>query len=364
MSKFGVNVWWTVPGVAVDAGVANAATAAAGLPAMAQPSRRSEVSRAVHSMQSRRKRNNRRVTEIARQTADTVVYGVLQAEHVNAEQVAYSQGTTIRFNKQNLAVTVEGELAGEVNAAMETFAGKITDVDIRTFLRNTVRAAHGIPKRPTGGIYFVPEAFVDRIERAQVALAEMGTGAKLYVESVMDGARERSNVWDAVEASIDDELGEVMKNVAQIGRSVKAVKNQEEKVRELGELMNIYTNLLGKEAAHEEIAAKIESAVGVVAEKMAELQEGKAAHARKAAGTGVRGRPKGSKLFEAAVEVLAANGGEMHYSDIACAMVASGLHDGHGSSYLATVNCTLARRIEDGDERVARVGRGVYRIAA
>lgn len=271
---FGVNVYWTVPELAVEVEKAHAALKNNGfdirnLPA---PSRRVEVSRAVYSLQNRQGKADRRVTEIANSNGVYVTYGILDQDQVSENEVGFKQMTTVKFNKATGDVQVEGKLVTEVYNAILYFAGRITDDDVRGFLRRIIRSSRGIAKRPTGGIYFVPGRFAQLIERAQAVLNDMGAGAKIYVEGVVNGIRERENVWDSVQRDIGAEIELALNSVAQIERSTKAVKGQQLKLEGLQDLMDIYTELLGEEAKHEELAEKLAAAVQTVSAKMAEMQ--------------------------------------------------------------------------------------------
>jgi maltooligosyltrehalose synthase len=198
------------------------------------------------------------------------------------------------------------------------------------------------------------------VERAQAVLDDMKSGAFLYVEGVVNGVRERQHVWTAVEADIERELDKTLKSVARIERSTRAVQGHQATVMGLQEMMEVYTDLLGKEAEHEAISERIAEAVGEVAHKLTDLQAGTAAKVKKVVASG---KPRGSKVFDAAVDVLVSSGSAMHYRDIMNAMVAAGSYDGSYKSSDRSVNDVLRRRIAGGDTRVKIIGRGIYQVA-
>jgi hypothetical protein len=273
---FGVNLWWTIPELAVTAEFVQSLLVKHGFSDkdMRAPSTRREVSRAVRSFQNRRTKNERRLAELASERGDQVVYGILDRD-VNGENVEFTQKTTVKYDKNANTVSVSGTLANEVEVALEGYRGKVTDEDVRVFLRNLVRMTHGVAKRPTGGIYFVPASFVGVIDSAKAFLTELNSGANLYVERVVNDTEARQNVWVAVESDLDEQLDKILAAVENTEKRVGALKNQTDRVEGLCEMMKTYQDLLGEEAKHEEIAQKIEGVVQVISAKMVQLQQDK-----------------------------------------------------------------------------------------
>lgn len=357
---FGVNVWWTVPELVVDGqkvlDVLDEHGFQKGIVKL--PSRRTEVSRAVYSFQNRQGKHNRRVVEKVKDNADELLYGILDRRKVNEEKVGFRQTTTVHLDKSNDSVTVEGRLSEEVLQAVHDYTGKVTDDDVRGFLRSVIRMCYGIAKRPSGGIYFVPARFAVMVEMAQQVLNDIGGGATLYFERVMDGEQERQNVWGSVEESIEQQVSEALMSVDRIEKSANAVKNHAMKLEGLDEMMDVYKDLLGEEAKHEAIAERIEEAAQLVQEKMANLQQGSAAALNKGGS-----KPVKSKLMEAAVEVLKASGEAMEFTEIADAAIAKGLYKGNCENPASSISTAISKAINRGDDRVVRVRRGVYALA-
>jgi hypothetical protein len=270
---FGVNVWWTIPTFKMEAEKVQGLLEKHGFDRddMKAPSDRVEVSRAVRSFQNRRTKDNRRLAELARTNGGDVVYGILD-RRVDGDDVEFVQSTTVKYDRNHNTVSVSGSLFGEVNSALEEYKDKITDADLRNFVRGVIGMCRGIAKRPSGGIYFVPSQFASVVEQASGFLAELKVGAKLYVERMMNGVQEREIVWEAVEDDIDEQLAKVMSGVERVERRVSALRNGEEKIEELRGLMVTYQELLGQEAKHEELAEKLDKAVKSIADKMSKMQ--------------------------------------------------------------------------------------------
>ena len=357
--SFGVNVWWHVPETTVEIETVQNALVNNGFDAdsMRAPTRRKEVSRAVRSLQDRRTRDSQTISRPTNDNGLVVTYGVLEEGHVDDETVQFVQNTTVRLNKDTGEVGVTGNRIEAVHNAVEFYTEKITDEDIRSFLRGIIQSCRGIPKRPSGGFYFVPEDFVPLLERAQAVLNEIGSGAYLYVEGVVNGERERQNVWESVEQNIESELAKTLCAVERIERGTKALKGKESKVMALQEMMEVYTNLLGQEAGHESLSEKLAEAVQTVAHKLTQMQSVASTRVHKVkSATGKRG----SKIYDAAVDVLTTAGTAMHYRDIMKAMIEAGSYAGSCPTSDRSVNDTLRRGIEKGDSRLKQEGRGVY----
>ena len=315
--QFGVNIWWHIPELCVSVQKAHGLLLSNGfkeecLPA---PSRKKAVSRAAYSFQDRRHRDGRRVTEKTRNNKNALVYGILARRQTGEDEMAYEQDTMVTYHKESSQVTVEGTLHDEFMGSLARYEGSITDDDIRLFLRHIVRQTKGVSKRPSGGIYFVPDCFVDKIKAAQGVLDGLGVGARLYVERVMNGEEERKIVWEAVENDIVFQVEDVLDKVGRIEKRASSVQSHEGRIRELNELMDIYKGLLGREAEYESLTEKLSEASSVVADKLAAIQSlAPPAPAKEKS----KRKPVGKEVPRAVLAVLGASFGHgVHVSDIA-----------------------------------------------
>jgi hypothetical protein len=362
--QFGVNLWWTVPEFVMDGDRAQEALAKHGFEKedMPLPTRRNVVSRAAYSFQDRRHKDGRRVTEKAKDSMDCVVYGILNRARKADEEVAYNQSTKVRLDKASGRVEVEGALKEDFLKALEKYDDAITDDDVRLFLRRVVRMCKGISKRPTGGIYFVPEKFVPIIESAKYVIDELQVGAKLYLEGVVNGQREREIVWEALETDIESQIDATLKAVERIEKRASSVQSHDAKLSEMGELVNIYRDLLGQEAKYEELAEKLEEASNQVAEKLDVLKKNTPSRAKKATGGVTRKRVQNtSEILAAAHEVLKENG-VMHFTELAMAVEAKGveLRETASRSKGQWLALQIYRAISNGNKDFANVGKGLY----
>lgn len=364
--EFGVNLWWTCPEFVMDGEQAQAIFEAHGFEAdkdLPLPSRRNAVSRAAYSFQDRRHKDGRKVTEKAKDNGTCVVYGILSQKSKGSEEVAYEQDTTVRLDKESGRVEAAGPQADDFYKALDRYTDAVTDDDVRQFLRKVVSMCFGIGKRPSGGIYFVPDQFVGIIESAQNALDELGIGAKLYVERVMNGPQERAIVWEAVETDIENQIAQTLKAVDRIEKRASSVQSHEAKLDELNGLMEIYRQLLGQEAQYEELAERLEDASNEVAAKLDKLQKEAASKPKRKRKGGKKRNGVGARLLDLVEAVLKDASKPMHYREIAAECESRGF-ELRGADHGSWVNAWIAESFRNGERRFKRLGKGLYEVAS
>jgi hypothetical protein len=375
--KFGVNCWWHVPGCVIDGELAKEAMKLAGFDGMLpKPTRHAEVSRATRSVAGRRRKADKSIAEKVGDNSSSLVYGILDYDQ-EGQEAEYQQKTTVHMDKATGVVKVEGEKADRVIAAVQVYEGKVTDEDVRQFLVNVVAKCHGVSKRHGGGIYFIPAQYVDRIEAAQKVLREIGSGAKVYVERVVDGEQERRNVWEACEENISKQIEDTLAACEKIEKRASAVEDKQAKLSELEDMMGVYKGLLGEEAKYEELAERIEAAVQKVSEKMAQIQQGTAASVvervvveevkvEEKAPVAQVAASKADRIpvVDAAVAVLMKAGKALTSREVYERAVREGWYVSEASDPYTSFVSVLSKAVSKGDKRIQRVGTGVWGVAA
>jgi hypothetical protein len=356
-NQLAVNIWWTIPQKIVIPG--DRARAVARMHGFDDedipvPSETLAFSRAAHSFQDRRHKSNRWVTEKVLDNGRYLKYGILRQEREGDEEVSFKQNTIVCRDKSNGVVTAEGFLASDFHVRHEDYKDAVLSEDLAAFLGKVVKMCYGIPKRPTGGMYLIPERFAMIIEDAQKVLDDLDTGAILYVEGVVNGERERENTWAAVEHKLNSKIDETLRSVERIGKRVSSIKIHESKLAEYEGLRDVYIDLLGDEARHEAISEKIADAVKTVGKKLGDLQA-KVSKKTKKVGT-----PRGSKVVEAAIQVLQDEGRSLTYRQITDKAIAAGLYEGNCANPYESVSSALTKAILRGEDRIQRVSRGTY----
>jgi outer membrane lipopolysaccharide assembly protein LptE/RlpB len=352
-NEFGVNIWWHIPTFTINGDRAQGLIEQAGFEPedLPLPSRKLAVSRTAHSFQDRRHKDGRRVTEKTKDSSEYVVYGILGKTQKGEEEVGYDQATTIKLNKESGSVTAEGRLGNEFLARLSRYENSITNEDVATFLRKVVKLTYGVPLRPTGGIYFVPNRFVSLIEDAQNFLDSLGIGAKLYVQRIVDGDNEREIVWNSVENNIASQIESTLEAVDKIEKRVSSIANHETKLSELEDLMTIYQDLLGKEAEYEEITEQLQDASNTVAAKLTELQSQTVTNH--------------NAIVPEVEKVLKQAGKALGFREIAQELKNNGvqLNSTKSRDEAEWVSLEIARSLRKGYTGIKRAGRGKYEIA-
>jgi hypothetical protein len=393
---FGFNVWWHVPRTFVSAAFAKSVLESHGISddLISEPSRRKTVSQAVRSLQNRRKKSHQTISKPTGENSEVVTYGVLDEGHLDSETVEFTQSTTVRLDKKTGEVGVEGAHRDAVEKAVALYDGMVTDNDIRIFLRGIVDQCRGVPKRPSGGIYFIPGRFKPLIEKAQSAIKGMKCGARLYTEDIVNGIQERQNIWEAAEAEIGQKLEKALESAEKIGRNAKLAKNHQDEIVGIRQMMDVYASLLGDQAEYESIAERISDAVNTVTHKLTEIRYGADkgvvvdkkpakddSSCIKKVGRGIYKavdsgmetteattgeitegikRACGSKVYDAAVDVLVKAGIAMRIPDLVSAMVEAGTYKRCATAELS-VRGTILRVMDSGDTRIEKVNRGMYK---
>ena len=271
-AAIGVNVFWTIPQIKVAVEDVKKAAAKHGFDAedIKEPSDRKVFSRASKALNSGQHR--RLVRRISDAPGKSTVIGIVDESVVDgSEQLEYNQSTTVRFDKTDSTVNADGSLASEFLDEFEGLKGVLTHQDFRRFIRRTIRDCNGIPKRPSGGIYFIPTENIGMIERCAEMYKELGIGT-IYVERIFDGPQERQIVWESAETEINKMVDSLLSKVNKIEKRAGAMKGQEGRMEELQNMMTVYTKITGSAAEAEAISERLEEATAIVASKMSDLQ--------------------------------------------------------------------------------------------
>ena len=369
--KFGVNMWWHVPACVIDSEMALGVVKANGFDEkmMPTPTDEREFKNGLDSVANKKCKNSKSTVEKVRDDNGKLVYGILDYGQEGIEEGVYRQHNKAWMDKDTGEIACEGAKSGEVLQAVQIYKGKITDDDIRSFLVNVVGKCHGVSKRHGGGIYFIPAQYVEKIEAAQKVLREIGSGAKIYVERVVDGEQERANVWEACESDIGQQIEKTLAAVGRIEKRASSVENKKAKLEELEEMMDVYKGLLGQEAKYEELAERIESAVKVVVEKMTQIQQGTAASVvapkkvEKSEKAKVADGEDKISVVEAAIAVLTKAGRDMTAKEIFAEAQREGWYVSNSKDPYNSFSATMAKSLTRGETRLQRFS-GMWHLAA
>jgi len=325
-------------------------------------SREAEVSRAVHSFRNRHDKVDRKVAEKVKDTPISKIWGILSHQRVGDEEVAFEQGTKVTFWKDSKTVTAEGLEAAEFMTRYEKYKDSIIDADIRKFIQRVRVLARGINLREgSGGVYFVPQRFVWLIEDAQKVLDDLNVDARIYLLPMNNTEGNRQAIWESVEREIGNDVEALVKQAENVTRNISSFKKKEDKLGELGNLMQVYRDLLGAEAQYEELSERLSDASSKVASLMTDLQSSKAKKVVQAKqGVSPKAPKKAVNKWVNAAKVVLASGTPMHYKEITEIALRDGLVSSKGKTPHITMNASL-HKYNDGS--VVALGSGNFAIA-
>lgn len=270
-----LNVWWMVrEGIKVGVEDAQKILAKYGFSSdtMPVPSDRAFVRRSVDEFHNRRGKD-RRVVESVKNTAGYSVFGILAlAVDGEAERGEYDQDTKVTLNRSTGSVEAEGVLAAEVLDRVQANRGHFNSLDVRKLCFRVIAACGGVSKRPTGGVYLIPSAYVDQIENLKLCLKELAGGlAAIYTERIYNGAEEKTIAAGSVYDDLVGRVEIVMKAVKGIGKRAGCLKKQKNNLAEIAMLSDVYRQVLGEQGALNDLSKILQNAEDQISEALIKL---------------------------------------------------------------------------------------------
>jgi hypothetical protein len=344
-----MNIAWTVPSTVTPLSRVHDLLDKNGFPRewFKEPTERCSFTRAVNCFKSK----NRLVRKIA--DNEYLTLGVVdESPDAGSESLSYKQTTTVRFRKSDKTVTAEGPLASQIIEKWQSMRECITDADVRKFLRDIIERCDGVPKTKNGQYYFVPFFHFSTIESAREFIEELASGSYMLVERIFNGEQERRGIWKSVQDEISKCVEKTLSEVDDIESHLSAVKKKESQMEEFERLMNVYSDLLGKEAKIENLRKQLADAEEFVSAKMADLQKSVVSGALK-----VKGKVT---LKNVVAKILHESGEAMHFGDIYDEIVERELYDLPNDP---NVKYRVASTLANNKSVFVKVKRGVYRLA-
>lgn len=139
-------------------------------------------------------------------------------------------------------------------------------------IRRLIDGVRGIALRQSGGIYFVPAPFVDKLVKLDSVLRELGVG-NMFLLRLPDGESERNIAWESMNTYLDEEIKDILDKVEKIEKRAGCLVHHEERVVEAQALLDCYTKLVEKESEAEEMRDKLAEVSNRIAAKAAELKK-------------------------------------------------------------------------------------------
>ena len=214
----------------------------------------------------------RRVAEDKRSLTHSLVFESVE----NNEELKYAQETTATLDKQTGDITIKGVLSDDIRSVYNTYRNSVTDNDLRVFMRKALESIGAIPKKPSGGIYFVPKTKAEAIEKIAKVVETSNTKNTVYIERVFNGEMEKETVIKTFKEVFFDRINDVLEKVDNIDSSTKCARNQSASLEELAKLTEYYKEININDTEISEVLIGIETAKQVINEKIEEINIRKA----------------------------------------------------------------------------------------
>jgi uncharacterized protein DUF6744 len=188
------------------------------------------------------------------------VYRILVREEVDSagHEIGFNEVAKLRFTRSTSVITPylwghtvltnEIEILNDVRRFFSDNNDTLTPYAIREFVRKALEGAlHAVKVRPSGGVYFVQQAFAQQVEGLEQAITSVG--GSFHTLPLLDDAKQREMLRTAFESEAADEIntfvGELM-DITMGGKTITPERYVEFKVSydDLDRKLSEYANLL------------------------------------------------------------------------------------------------------------------------
>jgi len=125
-------------------------------------------------------------------------------------------------------------------------SGKLSAAKMGTVLVRCAQHLGGIPLRPRGGFYWMPENKMSKWEQVAEIVSNANRGNKSYALKTTADVETLSAVSDALKAQVTKRLEAVEASLQSDDQGKRALASKEKEARELDELMQDYEAVLGE----------------------------------------------------------------------------------------------------------------------
>jgi hypothetical protein len=153
--------------------------------------------------------------------------------------------------------------------------------DLRNMARRVVEAMDGVSLRgnanvrDTGGIYFVPRTYANKLEALANVLEELKIGY-LKTFGVVKGRIERESLFASSTTHVENELADIRTALKNLTSRVSSARQHRRRLEKLTRLLAEYAKLTDMEKAAESLQLKIDAATRAADKKIAQLTPKKA----------------------------------------------------------------------------------------
>lgn len=184
---------------------------------------------------------------LVRKLQDPGSYSIV-AETKGKEANQYETVLMARVDQDDSGITLRfrpfDERAGQITTIFNKHNGIVTSGQVGSALAAAVRSMRCVVLRPTGGIYWIAEDFIPRMQRIAGAFEAAGANKVYFMRTAMD--------IDAVRAIRDMLTAQVMAQAVKLQEDIgsqlgsKALENRMRQADELMATITQYEDLLGQ----------------------------------------------------------------------------------------------------------------------
>jgi len=255
----GAIVWWRLCG-RTEHDKLSAAWALAGhsvdlLPQKATPA--AAIKDAVKSASSDRL--------LARPLGSHAGYAMVH-EIPDGDDLEYTTALTVKILVGEPVFEPQGtQLADQIDAAFRKEIRQMRQWVVGGWLAKLATTCNAVSLRPTGGIYFIPQADVARFRAWAETFMDIGDSI-VYEVPALESKNAVAAILDAVEREARDELTSIDDEITEDELGKRALRSRERRCVALRTKLEAYSDLLGP--ALDGITAKLESTKASVVEAM------------------------------------------------------------------------------------------------
>jgi len=269
-------VYWTIRSFRVTIEEAEAKFAAAGVPTdyLAKILTKSALSKAVRSAAKGREGVfSRKVLDDASAAGYLIVQS--ESDSINKDQLGAKFFTETRavYDKDTKTAKVEGLDREQIVQEFESLKSSFTSDMLRTSVLRALRLwLKGVAIRDNGGVYFVPSAHEVEFRAFQELFKQFG--CEVSTVPVVNTEQARVAAWKSFSASVEAELGDILKAVKDKGTSAseRYVTSRVDDLNDVKERVLLYSELLQFKSDDLKLKLKeVEVAVGVLSKNAQDL---------------------------------------------------------------------------------------------
>ena len=149
-----------------------------------------------------------RLIRVGKSDAHELVFADVREDRDGDGNVSFSQEARIQLDRHREVVTTDApmhDLVVAVTAGFQTLRTTHTPDDVRRMVLGSLVALAAVPLRPSGGIYFVPAVYAEKLRRLQGAVEKIGS-SRIFLLPVHKSLEGDKTLGAIAKGNIESEL--------------------------------------------------------------------------------------------------------------------------------------------------------------